>query len=382
MKVSLTQFACGLGAITLLHFAAHSSAQAATIRLRPSAVVTATVIELGDVADIEDSDAELVEKLRHVTLAPAPAAGRKLRLDFAQIRSKLASQGVNLAAVDFTGSSLIEVASGQSETQEPQRRLTGRAADLQRERAEKLVSDAVQGYLRGRAPELGRASVSVQLRNEDVSLILSGVASGFQIAGGSAPWDVPQQMAVAFMDRDENVHRLTIVCEIAAQPHVLVARHAIPRGQVLRESDLTWQQLDVAEAVLNRLEDAVGRETTRAILQGQPIAVDDVQSQELVRSNDIVKTYVRKGSITITSYLKARSSAGLGESVTLTTLDGRERILARVIGLHEAEVVGSDAAPLSRPVPSNPIQLTAGERSQPNSAQQYRRPAPPQGHRR
>jgi flagella basal body P-ring formation protein FlgA len=357
-----------LAAVAALLNAA-ACAEAASVCFKTRASVASTLITLGDVADITDADAQAVERLKRLSLAPAPGAGRQARLDFNSIRARLLAHGVNLGAIEFTGSSSVEVSAvGEPSSDAMHSNMSARAEELQRTRAETLVSDAIRNYLRGLAPELGLANVMVELNPADVPLILTGVGSGFHVVGGAQPWDAPQLMTVSFQNQHETICRVTVQCRIAPQPHVLVARHAIQRGQILREADLTWQQMNATGDTLSRLEDALGRETTKTIRQGEPIRVDDMQALVLVRSSDIVKTSVRKGSITVVSYLKARSSGGLGDSVTLMTLDGRERILARVTGLHEAEVIGAPngnpapgvTSPNIGSVPSTGIQLTSG----------------------
>jgi len=348
--------------VTFLLYASAVNAQSTEVRLKSQAVVAGSVVTLGDVADVLGADPQSIDRLRSIALAPAPAAGRRMRLDFATIRSRLAAQGVNLALVQFSGSSQINV-SADGRPAPARHSPAQRVTDSQVQRATQLVADAIRSYLRGKAPQLGDATVSVGLNPEEAALVLTGIASGFHVAGGAPPWDAPQRMTVAFMDRDETLRRVAVICKTTAQPHVLVSLHAIPRGQILSESDLTWARMDVTQAVATRMEDAVGRETKRSIRKGEPIAINAIQSRNLVRSNDIVKTFVRKGSITVESYLKARSSGGLGDAVTLVSLDGRQRISARVTGLHEAEVIGSEP-PSGRPAANAPIQLTSGQSEQ------------------
>ena len=43
--------------------------------------------------------------------------------------------------------------------------------------------------------------------------------------------------------------------------------------------------------------------------------------------------------------MKARDDGARGETVTLVSLDGRKKLLATVIGYHEAEVIGSNGPP-------------------------------------
>jgi flagella basal body P-ring formation protein FlgA len=67
----------------------------------------------------------------------------------------------------------------------------------------------------------------------------------------------------------------------------------------------------------------------------------------LVRANDVVTVYSRVGGVSVRTLMKAREDGALGEAVALTSLDARGRVLARVTGYHEAEVIstgGTEAA--------------------------------------
>ena len=70
-----------------------------------------------------------------------------------------------------------------------------------------------------------------------------------------------------------------------------------------------------------------------------------MQAVPLIRSNDIVTVVSRRGRVAIRSEMKARTEGSLGETVTLTSLKGQDAILARVTGLHEAEVITADDKP-------------------------------------
>lgn len=87
------------------------------------------------------------------------------------------------------------------------------------------------------------------------------------------------------------------------------------------------------------LEEVVGKEVRRSIRPGAVITSEDVQSLALVRNNDPVTVTSRAGGVSVKREMRSRGNAAKGESVTLVSLDGRERVVARVTGYHEAEIV-------------------------------------------
>src|SRR5690606_34127807 len=104
-----------------------------------------------------------------------------------------------------------------------------------------------------------------------------------------------------------------------------------------------------AAAVLDHPDQVIGRETTRSLSAGQSLTADDVQNVPLIRTGDIVTVYSRKPGVVVRMEAKARSGGALGDQVILMTLDGREKLQARVTGFHQAEVVGSSSSQSNAP---------------------------------
>ena len=322
---------------------------AAIIRLRKSTTVNSSIIRLADVADVLDTDSRTVEQLEQVVLAPSPVPGKPLRLEFHTVRIRLQALGINLANIEFSGSSVVAVTSLKSTTtSEPERhgflnRLP-KVADWQRKRATELVTKAIEQHLKRISPELAHATVEIHVPENDVLKVLKGAVSGFRIQGGGAPWNAPQTFHVAFLITKEQVYRTQVAGRILLQPRILAVKHTVPRGHVLKAADLVWRQADTAGQHFTRLDEVIHKETTRSIRKNAPVEATDIRAIPLVRSNDIVTVYARYGGIAVKRPLKARSDGALGETVTLVTLDGRDKVLARVIGFHEAETLGIDNA--------------------------------------
>jgi flagella basal body P-ring formation protein FlgA len=327
--------------VTMVWLSSVETGHAAVIQLRRSASVSTTVVRLGDVADVLDNNPETVRTLKQIMLAPAPAAGRQVRLDFDVIRSRLQRLGINLAHLEFSGARFVTVSAAMPAQKDGLRGASRNVAKWKHERAQRLISEAIRQYLRLRAPELGNTVVVVDFEKKDVPLILKGAVSGYEIRDASPPWNVPQMLSVLFMDQKEKIHKVRVRCRISQQPRILTVKYTVPRGHVLQTSDLVWSQVETAGAGLTQIEDVVHKETTRTIRKDKPILRKDIRSIPLVRMNDIVTVYSRRPGITVREQLKARSEGSMGEHITLVTLDRRQKVLARVTGYHEAEVLGS-----------------------------------------
>jgi len=93
-------------------FISRRAAGTAEVRLHAVANCQATVVRLGDVAEILSDDPAIAGDLAAVALFPAPGSGKTKQLDRHQVRQLLAISGVDLSAVFLTGSEFVVVQAG------------------------------------------------------------------------------------------------------------------------------------------------------------------------------------------------------------------------------------------------------------------------------
>lgn len=337
----------------VIWYASATEVQATVIRIKAQTEVSTAIVRLRDVADVSEADAPLIERLGALTLMPAPAAGRRTQIDFATIRSRLRAQGVDLANIRFTGrSSVLVTTSAPVATDKSNainasftKRKETRIASWQISRAERNLKEAVTQYVKRRLPGIGGFTVETRVDPGNVPTILSAVGSGYAVTGGRAPWDAWQQLTIRFLDRKEVLHEVQVRSRVSINPYVVALRFTVPRGHLIKLNDLVWRQVSTAQTALTRMEDVVGRETKRSLRKDEAVKADDIRQVPLVRSNDIVTVYSRRGGITVKRHFKSRSDGVLGDTITVVSLGaGRQTMLARVTGYHEAEVFGSAKA--------------------------------------
>ncbi len=96
-------------AIVLSLLVAFHSAAAVEVRLRERVVPKASVVRLGDIAEISTKDRQVMKKLAAVPLMPAPAPDTERFLRKREIADMLAANGVELADVHFSGAETIAI---------------------------------------------------------------------------------------------------------------------------------------------------------------------------------------------------------------------------------------------------------------------------------
>jgi len=321
-------------------------ATAADICFQPTASVSTSTVRLKDIAIVSAADAALMTRLDNVVLSPAPAPGRRMRLDFAEIRSRLEATGVPAAELNYSGSSVVVVASVDASPVSTRPRKVTKAkvvaAQGQVKRAEQIMADAVRRSMRASHRDSQAMFIDVIVDPADARTVLANAAQGFEIGTVNPKNMEPQAVQVGFQDSQGQPARLQVQCVVSERPQVPVLVHSISTGDVIHESDLAWRSTDSTAGLLTRFDEIVDKEAKKTLHPDDPIRADDVRNVPLVRANDIVTGIWKSGGIRITGQFKAKGDGGLGDVITIVKLTGRDQLAARVTDVHEAEIVTAD----------------------------------------
>jgi flagellar basal body P-ring formation protein FlgA len=315
---------------------------------RTACVSTSTVL-LRDIAIVAASDPATMTRLENVVLAPAPAPGRRMRLEFAEIRSRLEATGIPPGQLNYSGSSVVVVASTDAPAPvkaKPKKPAKARSvvAPNQLKRAEQIMTEAVRRSMHTKPGETSTKFIDVIVDPADARSVLTNAAQTFEIGAFNPKSTEPQAIQVAYQDSQGQPARFQVQCVVSERPQVPVLTCSVAAGDVIHESDLAWQPVDSTKGLLTRLDDIVDKEAKKSLHADEPIRADDVRAVPLVRNNDIVTGIWRSGGIRITGQFKAKGDGGLGDVITLVKLTGRDQVTARVTDVHEAEIVNVDRA--------------------------------------
>jgi flagella basal body P-ring formation protein FlgA len=323
------------------------SSGATEICFRANATVVGPTVTLKDVANVSGSDAETVKRLEQTPLAPAPAAGRSVRLEFEDVRLRIEATGLSMADTSFSGATMVVVSSkhvAAPVVPQPRRKSKINVSDDQVKRAEKIITKSVRQSLRGRGRTAGNVFLDVAVDPNDVPIVLASATEGFEIGTIDANNVNPQNVLIETQDSRGRAVKFHVQCVVSQKPRVPVLNRSVSTGEVIREDDLVWKQVEETEGMLTKMEELVGKEAKKGLHADEPLHADEIHTIPLVRSNDIVTAVWQKGGIRITEQFKAKSDGGKGDVITLVQLTGRDHVLARVTDVHEAEIVSSDAA--------------------------------------
>jgi flagella basal body P-ring formation protein FlgA len=380
--------ACGLSATA-------STAHATIVRLHRSATVDKALIHLGDIADVFADDEQAAARLQSITLSTSPIPGNSTRLKIDEIRSRLLKFDVEVGALEFQGSSIVLVtrrgqlptasqssyrttlASSPNRTSKPRpfRRteLASHAAATPRtisslrnistsdmRLAETVIHDLVRDYLSEWASDWGTPIIRPLLAVPTVPKILSARSGNLKIVSGRPLSEdvffltvaIPTSEALvadsttsAGTPSTPKIETVQIRVRVTRRPKVLAARRAIAQGQVIRESDLEWQEVDDLRNGTADPETVVGMEARRTIRQGDFVKDTYVKPPTLIKRDEEVDVTVKFGSVQVTRTFKARRDGILNDIIELVPLEGtsKEKFFARVTGKGQAKPLNRES---------------------------------------
>lgn len=311
------------------------AAGAAEIRLKAQAEPAGAMVALGDLADVFAADSAEADRLRGLELFPAPPPGRERFVRARELHDLLLLRGVNLAEHRFSGASHITVrGAGEAAPSGPAPVSTAHVRQ-----AKSRVGEAIQTYLAARVSAETPWLVEVDLPDAIVRS-LADPAAELRVDGGRSPWVGSQQFELNWTT-PAGSQQATVGASVSIPASIVVAARSLSRGVLVRASDLELRHAGSTQGepgALYSLEQAVGKETARAIPAGKALTAACVQAPVYVRRGEIVTVYAHAAGIRIRTQGRARDAGSNGELVAVESLDTRETFFARVCGVREVEV--------------------------------------------
>ncbi len=351
---------------------------AALIDVQTSAKVTAGLIRLSDLAQVDDANPQVQRQLEAVSLGPAPAPGRKLRITQQMIRQRLLAQGINLSEIEFTGQSVVVIegpAESKSEQKSPSpTRSTAKPIAVRplpvspslRKKADDVLQQAFHRQYHSAGSSVGPLKLTVEIPDDDIPSLLEVKPQRVRFVEPGLEWGGPQTLTAQFSQDDGTTRVVRVQAWLNETPHILTVKHTVPKGKVLKESDLDLVAAKHGESGLETGHELIGQEATRDLRPGQAIHSRDVAKAPLVRSNDLVTVKVRSPGLTVSRVFRATNNGGAGEVVNLVALENpQEKVQATVTGWHEAEMITptiSDA-PVALARPGRSVSAPATEQT-------------------
>ena len=332
-----------VGVYCVLVGALAQGAISAEIVVRSEARPAGALVRLGDVADVFTDDVAQRRQLADLELFPTPAVGAKRFVRVRELLDLLNHRGVNLALHRVSGQSVVEVSSATPVAVVDLPPLT----TAQERQANEAVRTALARYLTQQLPDENGWMVEVKLSPEQARQVLSSVGK-LTAQGGAAPWVGGQRFQVS--TAGATAGPLSIDAQVTLPPAVVVAVRSIGKQTVVQREDVELQRgikaARPASELVTRIEDVVGRETTRSLAAGQYLEQDHIRQPLSVRRGDVVTVYARSAGLRVRTTARAKDDGSVGDLIAVDSLLNKQSFFARVSGIQEVEVFahGIDAS--------------------------------------
>ncbi len=279
-----------------------SVSQAAEIHFHERVETNGGLVRLGDLADVVSRDAEQAQRLNQIELFPAPTAGNRRTATPREIKDILFHRGVDLRGLRFAGASQVTLEPAAVDQQPPAAK-TQPADPLQpaaQRRLVEMTQEAIRHFLKQyvAADEPWQIEVALTEKQAQAALEAERVVA---VEGRWRPqsgdwrrWVGPQPFLCRF-ETPGRALQFAVQAQVLLPPAVVVAAQPVPQGTILQATHVRLQRGAAASEtadVVERIEDVVGRETTRSIAAGQVLAAGMIREPLLVQQGDVVTVYV------------------------------------------------------------------------------------------
>jgi flagella basal body P-ring formation protein FlgA len=136
----------------------------------------------------------------------------------------------------------------------------------------------------------------------------------------------------------------------AATVRVVVPAHAIARGEVIGENDLTYVTVDgdaLMSGVPTKMDEVKGLQTRRVLAAGQPFRGEDLRRPIVVTKGQTVTMQFSAPGVELNAVGRAMSEGGIGDTVTVQNPVSYRMVSATVVAPGTVRASGAIAAPVN-----------------------------------
>lgn len=117
-----------------------------------------------------------------------------------------------------------------------------------------------------------------------------------------------------------------------------VASHDLVAGTVLTAGDVAMERVPYFGRMPNGTQVLVGRKIVAPFRKGQPIYVEETQSNQIVKPGSSVVLIVNDGGVSVVAEAVARTGGGLGDEVSVFNPSTNKTLSGTVVGPDRVEL--------------------------------------------
>jgi len=324
LHMGLTVWLLLVAAIFQIGFSNHSAAaDVVTITLLEAVEIDGPSIYLGQIAQIDGRDLQLIQQLNEVAVgkAPLPSRSRVVETDYVKLR--LRQNGFDVATLNLNGSRHVKITRSYIEV--------GKAE------IEKIISD----YLYHEALK-GQPSAIVKAVRVPDRLILPQGRITYQVIPpkhtnflGKIP------LSIQFHVDGKLKKKVWAMATIEMAIDVAVAKRPLRKHKLIDENDVEFKKMDLAQLPANVItdpQDVIGKRTRQTISSKAVLHTDLIELPPIIKRGDVVVIVVELKGLRITARGKAKRRGRLGERIPVENLDSKKILYVQVVDSHTVKL--------------------------------------------
>lgn len=295
----------------------------ASVRCYEHSDIESDQILLGDIARVDGSDVNLVQRLKAVALGRAPLPGKTRELERSSLIGRIRQSGIDPSRLDLQIPPEIVVA-----------RL---AMTVGREQIEPAIRSFVQQQI-GAADQRFRIK---EVRIEEPVVLPQGRLTTRVTGPKNSDWIGLIPLNVFLKVDGEAEKRLSATVSIERLTRVVVARRPLGRYKPIDEDDIEVKHLDAAglpSDCITRPEMVIGKRTRRPLDSGSVLTEDLIEYPPLVKYGDRVRIIAETAGLRISAFGQVKQKGAQGELIQVVNLDSNKAIQARVVDAHTVKI--------------------------------------------
>ena len=300
-----------------------SAAPLTTIRVRDRVEVDGDEVLLGQIAEIQGSDFQMIRHLNDIVIGKAPLPGKSRQYDENYLKMRLKQYQIDLASVILEAPEQIEVLRS--------------CIKIEKQKIEEIISNFLIQSI-----SQGNKNIRIkEIRVPEEVLLPKGQISYKVTAADSQPLRGRCSIAVEFSVNGYDQKKIWAIATIEVLGTVVVTRKPLGRYKPIGEDDIELKTMDLSDLpddVITDTEAVLGMRTRRAIGAQVPLRADTVELPPLVKRGDLVVIIAESRGLKITTRGQVKKKGRLGEQVPVVNLDSNKVIYARVIDANTVKV--------------------------------------------
>jgi len=333
-----------------------------SLRTVPAAVVSSSIVRLGDVVKPLDPKMPLWQRMKSAPIAMFPVNVNNMTIDRDRLDKAIRKAEATPRSIDWFGPSQIKVSRQKlSATRSADKRpIASQIAQASYEQAgTDAITPVVDAVPNISDSEARRISHWIRI---GIDRGLPAVADSFEIQIDRNQTGLARLVSISGVTNVELVDKIVsgqcrfrvvgrstagpveavIVAHLIEHPKVVVPRTTLARGHRITERDLTLAPIHPDKFSSGQVIDPqaiLGMEVRVNLRADRPIRIGDIGSPILIHRGDLVELRVLSGGVTVKTNAKSLGDGSESDLVEIETMRPRKRLVARVVQTGLVEIV-------------------------------------------